>query len=81
MSHEIPKNLDGQLNSDELRQVRLKLDAAGVRLLTYRIGPMPSDETGCRSLFQFGKKMGIETLIAEPLPERAGYRRETLRRV
>jgi len=69
VSHEIPKNLDGQLNSDELRQVRLKLDAAGVRLLTYSVGPMPSDETGCRRVFDFARKMGIEALIAEPLPE------------
>ena len=66
VSHEIPKNLDGQLNSDELRQVRLKLDAAGARLLTYSIGLMPSDEAGCRKVFEFGRKMGIETLIAEP---------------
>jgi type 1 glutamine amidotransferase len=66
VSHEIPKNLDGQLNSDELRQVRLKLDAAGVRLPAYSIGPVPSDEAGCRSLFQFGKKMGIEAFIGEP---------------
>ena len=66
VSHEIPKNLDGQLNSDELRQVRLKLDAAGVRLLTYRINAMPSDEAGCRKVFEFGRKMGIETFIAEP---------------
>ena len=66
VSHEIPKNLDGQLNSDELRQVRLKLDAAGVRLLTYRINAMPSDEAGCRKVFEFGRKMGIEAFIGEP---------------
>jgi type 1 glutamine amidotransferase len=66
VSHEIPKNLDGQLNSDELRQVRLKLDAAGVRLPAYSIGPVPSDEAGCRKVFEFARQMGIETIIAEP---------------
>jgi sugar phosphate isomerase/epimerase len=57
---------DGQLGNDELRQVRLKLDEAGVRLLTYRINAMPSDEAGCRKVFEFGRKIGIETVIAEP---------------
>ena len=66
VSHENPKNLDGQLNSDELRQVRLKLDAAGVRLPAYSIGPVPSDEAGCRKVFEFARQMGIETIIAEP---------------
>ena len=66
VSRDIPKNFDGQLSSDELRQVRLKLDAAGVRLLTYRINAMPSDEAGCRKVFEFGRKMGIEAFIGEP---------------
>jgi len=66
VSHEIPKNLDGQLNSDELRQVRLKLDAARVHLLTYHIDPLPSDEASCRKVFEFARQMGIETIIAEP---------------
>ena len=66
VSREIPKNFDGQLNSDELRQVRLKLDAAGVRLPAYSIGPVPSDEAGCRKVFEFARQMGIETIIAEP---------------
>jgi sugar phosphate isomerase/epimerase len=69
VSREIPKNFDGQLNSDELRQVRLKLDAAGVRLPAYSIGPVPSDEAGCRKVFEFVRQMGIETIIAEPPPE------------
>jgi hypothetical protein len=77
VSHEIPKNLDGQLNSDELRQVRLKLDAArragrgagGVRLLTYHVQAMPSDEANRRRVFEFGRKIGIETIIAEPPPD------------
>ena len=38
-----PKTFDEQLSGDEMRQIRLKLDAAGVRLLMYRTskrGPM-----------------------------------------
>ncbi len=66
VSREIPKNFDWHLNSDELRQVRLKLDAAGVRLLTYRVDLEPSDGAAWREVFEFGRKMGVEAVIAEP---------------
>lgn len=69
VSKEIPKNFDPQLNDDELRQIRLELDAAGVRLLTYYIHNIPGDEAGCRRVFEFGRKIGIETFMSEPAPE------------
>ncbi|MFV1969072.1 MAG: ThuA domain-containing protein, partial [Pirellulaceae bacterium] len=65
----IAKNFDCQLNDDELKQVRLKLDACGVRLLTHFYARIPADEEGCRRVFEFGRKMGIETFISEPPPE------------
>ena len=40
----------------------MKLDAAGVRMLTYYYAQIPGDEAGCRRVFEFGRKMGIETL-------------------
>jgi len=69
VSKEIPKNFDPELTDDELKQVRLKLDAAGVRLLTYYIHRIPGDQAGCRKVFEFGRKIGIETFMSEPLPE------------
>ena len=66
VSQDIPKNLEPGLSDDELRQVRLKLDAAGVRLLTYYIQDIPGDEAGCRKVFEFGRKLGIETFMSEP---------------
>ena len=69
VSKENPKNFDPGLSDDELRQVRLKLDSAGVRMVTYYIHLIPGDEAGCRKVFEFGRKMGIETFISEPLPE------------
>jgi len=68
-SKAIPKNFDEQLTNDELKQIRLKLDLAGVRLLTYYIHLIPGDEAGCRKVFEFGRKIGIETFMSEPLPE------------
>jgi sugar phosphate isomerase/epimerase len=66
VSREIPKNFDGRLSDDELRQIRLKLDSAGIRLLTHYYARIPDDEEGCRRVFEFGRKMGIETFISEP---------------
>ena len=65
VSQDIPKNFDEQLTDDELKQIRLKLDAAGIRLLTYYIQSIPGDEAGCRKVFEFGRKIGIETFMSE----------------
>ncbi|MDT8300982.1 MAG: ThuA domain-containing protein [Sedimentisphaerales bacterium] len=69
VSKEIPKNFDMKLTDDELKQIRLKLDSAGIRLLTYYFHNIPGDEAGCREVFEFGRKIGIETFMTEPLPE------------
>lgn len=69
VSQAIPKNFEPGLTDDELRQIRLKLDAAGVRLLTYYIHDIPGDTAGCRKVFEFGRKIGIETFMSEPKPE------------
>jgi type 1 glutamine amidotransferase/sugar phosphate isomerase/epimerase len=68
VSEQIPKNFDPDLTDAELEQVRLKLDAAGVRMLTYYIQDIPGDEAGCRKVFEFGRKIGIETFMTEPAP-------------
>ena len=72
VSDGIPKNFEPGLSDDELRQVRLKLDASGVRLLTYYIQDIPGDEAGCRKVFEFGRKIGIETFMSEPKLEALG---------
>ncbi len=69
VSKEIPKNFDMQLTDEELKQIRLKLDAAGIRLLTYYFHQIPGEEAGCRRVFEFGRKIGIETFMSEPAPE------------
>jgi type 1 glutamine amidotransferase/sugar phosphate isomerase/epimerase len=69
VSKKIPKNFDYQLTDDELKQIRLKLDSAGIRLLTYYFHDIPGDEAGCRKIFEFGRKIGIETFMTEPHTE------------
>ena len=50
------------------RQIRLKLDASGVRLLTYYMHDLPADPAACRQKFDFARKIGIETFMSEPAP-------------
>ncbi len=68
VSDKIDKFLDPSLTDDEIQQVRQKLDAAGIRMLLYYYQDIPGDEAGCRKVFDFGRKLGIETFIAEPAP-------------
>lgn len=63
VSRDIMKHFDRQLNHDDMRQIRLKLDEAAVRLLTYRVDRLPSNEAACRQLFEFGRRIGIEAFI------------------
>jgi hypothetical protein len=66
VSQQAARDFNEHLTEDERRQVRLKLDSAGVRLLTYSLARMPPDEAGCHKVFEFARKMGIETIISGP---------------
>jgi len=57
------------IGDEELKEIRLKLDAAGVRLLTYYFHQIPGDEESSRRVFEFGRKIGIEAFLSEPAPE------------
>lgn len=69
VSEQIPKNFEPGLTDEELKQIRLKLDSAGVTMLTYYYHSIPGDEAGCRKIFDFARKIGIETFMSEPAPE------------
>jgi uncharacterized protein (TIGR02145 family) len=69
VSKDIPKDFDQNLTDDELRQIRMKMESAGVRMLTYYVRKFPNDEAACRKLFEFANKMGAETFMGEPKPE------------
>lgn len=69
VSEDIPKKLTPDLTEEELWKVRSKLAHHGVTLLTYFTFNIPEDEAECRKLFEFGKKLGIETFISEPKVE------------
>jgi len=66
VSKDIDKNFNAALSDEELKAIRLKLDDAHVRMITCFYSVIPGDEEGCRAVFEFARKMGIENLIAEP---------------
>jgi hypothetical protein len=69
VSSETNEYFDFNLSGDKLMQIKKKLLAAGITLVDYYIPEIPSDEETCKKLFEFGRKMGIETFISEPRPE------------
>lgn len=69
VGRDIDKPLAPGLTDDELRAVRFKLDDAGVRMPTYNDPDLSGDESACRRVFDFARRMGIETLVTEFRPE------------
>lgn len=55
--------LDSSLSSDQRRQLRVKLDASGVRLLAYEVSELPADEAACRQILAFARRIGSELLV------------------
>jgi hypothetical protein len=66
---ENPKLFGPDLSDAELSEIRIKLETAGVRLLSYEMAKMPEDWATRRNLFEFGREMGIETFICHENPE------------
>ncbi len=69
VSDRIKGRFDYSLNDEALAVVRQKFLSAGVTLVSYYIQDIPNEEETCRKIFEFGRKMGIETFISEPKPE------------
>jgi len=64
-----PKPLDPDLSDGELSEIRLKLESAGLRLVAHQLDVLPADEPAWRKLFEFGRKMGLETFISAAPPK------------
>ena len=65
VSSDIPREFDDRLTGDDRRRIRLKLDAAGVRLLTYHADREPSGEADREGILEFARKMGCEAVATE----------------
>jgi hypothetical protein len=71
VSREIPKPFDHRLSHEERQAIRLRLDDAGVRLLTYWLPATIRDAESCREALTFARMMGAEfaavTAVSLPL--------------
>ena len=48
--------------------IRQKCDAAGIKIINIGIVPLPPNEAQSRKAFEFAKKLGVDTIVAEPEP-------------
>ena len=56
------------LSDQDLEGIQAKLKAAGIKLLNMGVVQLPADEAQSRKVFEFAKKLGIDTLVSEPEP-------------
>jgi type 1 glutamine amidotransferase len=68
VSPEIPKSLDYNLSPDEVTAVKNRLAELRLRLVAYRAGAIPADESSRRRLFAFAKAVDIETIVTSAAP-------------
>jgi hypothetical protein len=68
VSDENPKRFGPDLSDAELTDIRLKLESEGLRLIGYQLLALPESEAAWKKLFEFARKMGIETFIAAGAP-------------
>jgi len=66
VGRDISKPLDCNLNNQELEVVRHELVSAGVSMPAYYIHKIPPDPQVASRVFQFCRKLGVETIICEP---------------
>jgi sugar phosphate isomerase/epimerase len=61
---------DHNMSSVIMKDVKIKLQDASIKLVNYGVVGLPNDEQECRKVFNFAREMGIETIVSEP-PEDA----------
>lgn len=57
------------LSDAQAKAVRDYAAAKGLTLVNIGVVQLPPDEAQSRKVFEFARKMGIDTLVAEPVPE------------
>ena len=61
VSPQVSKPLDSSLTADEIAGLRSAMGS--VRVLTYRVSALPADTAARRTVFEFAKAIGAETVI------------------
>lgn len=67
LSNDMPEVLfDHNLSDEQLQMVKNKLNEIGITLVNYGVVDLGRDEASMTRVFEFAKKMGISTIMAEP---------------
>jgi sugar phosphate isomerase/epimerase len=59
---------DENMSDEAMAMAKDKLKKAGITLVNYGVVGLSTDEAKDRKVFDFAKKMGIETIVSEPVP-------------
>ncbi|MEO6437141.1 MAG: sugar phosphate isomerase/epimerase [Tepidisphaeraceae bacterium] len=57
---------DHNLPADKIDALLAKLQGANVRAVLYGVVGLPNDEAKCRAVFDYAKKLKLETIVSEP---------------
>lgn len=63
---------DHNMSPEVMAKVRAKLASAGVKLVNYGVVGLPKDPAAAEKVFAWARKMGVETIVAEPDPKMLG---------
>jgi sugar phosphate isomerase/epimerase len=56
------------MSEADLAELQEKLTAAGIKLSSFGVAPIPTNEPAARQRFEWAKKLGIEVLVTETTP-------------
>lgn len=70
VSTDVPATFAPGLVEDQLRQVRLKLNSSGLRLMSYALKRLANDEHEARQTLAFARAIGVDTVILAETPLR-----------
>ena len=57
-----------QISDEQVAAIQKEVAAKGIKLVNIGVVKLPPEEAESRKVFEFAKKMGIDTLVAEPEP-------------
>jgi sugar phosphate isomerase/epimerase len=65
---DLPDQTGPGMGPEATAAVKAKLQQKGLTLTSYGVTGLPGDEAACRAIFEWAKRMGVETIVAEPSP-------------
>jgi len=61
--------ITSNMSEEVCNEIKKKLaDAGGLKVVAFGVDAVPTDENGARKTFEWAKKMGIEVLVTETVP-------------